>query len=81
MAEFTRIDKRYPLGFFLALPDRVRQILVVAVAQARLVIEEIDLARRALHVHVDDPLRPRTEMHARGGHRRRRRPGRGRPDE
>ncbi len=39
-----------------ALEDRVRTVLAVALHQLRLVIEQVEVRRRAGHVQVDDPL-------------------------
>ncbi len=55
-------------GQALPLADRVGQVLVEAAPQFRLVVEEVELAGRALHVHVDDALRARAVVDARGRH-------------
>ena len=59
----------------LAVPDRVGQVLVEVLGEARLVVVEVELARRALHVHVDDALRLRGEVRRGRGGTARREPG------
>ena len=46
----------------LAVADRIGEILVESLLQRGLVVVEVELARRTLHVHVDDPLRLRGVM-------------------
>jgi hypothetical protein len=60
-------------GEALALGQFLRAFLSIHLLQQRLVVEQIELRRRADHVQVDDVLRLRRKMRARGGQRRRRR--------
>ena len=57
----ARLAAGHP-GQALALPDRVGQVLVEAPPQRGLVVPQVEVARPALHVQVDDPLRLRREV-------------------
>src|SRR5690348_13926342 len=51
----TRLSAGHP-GDALAVSHRVRQVLVVELFELRLVVEQVELRRRAVHVEVDQAL-------------------------